>query len=211
MQEEFRKITGFEKYSVSNFGNIRIDESGLIRKLKLKHTGYYEVNLSKDGKKTFYLVHRLVALMFIPNPENKPFVDHIDNNKLNNHVSNLRWANGKDNNRNRSLAKNNNSGVKGVNWDKRINKWRARICVNYKNIELGHFDNLEDAKRARQKRAKELFGDFLNDCEKPQEIEVNLNIKKTRKQKIKLNINIINEDEDEYKLLEEEFERLINN
>jgi len=210
MQEEFRKITGFENYSVSNLGNVRVDKTGELRKFKIHNAGYYEINLSKNGKKYYFRVHRLVALMFIPNPQNKPYVDHIDNNIINNNVNNLRWANGQDNNRNRSLAKNNTSGVKGVHWDKRVKKWRAVIECNGKRQDLGYYDELEDAKKARQKRAKELYGEFLNECEKPQEIEVNLNIKKTKKQKIKLNINIIDED-DELKQLEEEFVRLINN
>lgn len=53
--------------------------------------GYYVVHLIKDEDKTFG-VHRLIALTFLPNPENKPTVDHIDRNPKNNQISNLRWA-----------------------------------------------------------------------------------------------------------------------
>ena len=53
---------------------------------------YFMIHLMKDGKRSSYLVHRLVALAFIPNPNNKPEVNHIDGNSFNNHVSNLEWV-----------------------------------------------------------------------------------------------------------------------
>lgn len=59
--------------------------------------GYYRVGLSYKGNKTQYLVHRLVALMFIPNPHNLPLVNHLDGDRMNNHVSNLEWLTPKEN------------------------------------------------------------------------------------------------------------------
>ena len=67
---------------------------------------------------------------------------------------------------NRSLSTRNTSGIKGVSWDKDRQKWRAIILFKGKKISLGRYDNFEDAKKARQDKAKELFGEFLNDCEK---------------------------------------------
>jgi hypothetical protein len=54
--------------------------------------GYYFVRLSKDGKAKNYTIHRLVANAFIPNPDDEPIINHIDENKLNNKVDNLEWC-----------------------------------------------------------------------------------------------------------------------
>lgn len=55
-------------------------------------TGYWKVELSNGGKRKSYKVHRLVGLSFIPNPEGKPYINHIDGNPLNNHYKNLEWC-----------------------------------------------------------------------------------------------------------------------
>jgi len=110
MKEKWRNIEGYEGYyQVSNFGNVRSLErkvkhsSGSIKiqsgKLltKSKSKGYERVLLSFLGKVKCFQVHRLVAETFIPNPHNNPQVNHIDMNKLNNHVDNLEWVTAKEN------------------------------------------------------------------------------------------------------------------
>ena len=74
-------------------------------------------------------VHRLIAVAFLNNPDGKPCIDHINNNKLNNNnnMNNLRQVTHTENNRSRSMRNDNSSGVKGVSWDKKANKWYARI------------------------------------------------------------------------------------
>ena len=96
-------------YQVSNYGNVkslarqRRNSKGLyMQKEKLlsltnTSTGYKKVELVKNGKKKSYKVHRLVAMAFIDNPENKPEVNHIDGNKINNHVDNLEWVTSSEN------------------------------------------------------------------------------------------------------------------
>jgi uncharacterized HNH endonuclease L245 len=61
------------------------------------NVGYKQCNLYKDGKKKYVRVHRLVAELFVPNPNNLPQVNHIDGNKLNNHYTNLEWVNNSQN------------------------------------------------------------------------------------------------------------------
>lgn len=94
-------ILGFEKdYEVSNLGRIRSSKGAHKRILKPKHnhhTGYLYVNLWNSGRSITRSIHRLVALSFLPNPEFLPEVDHIDEDKTNNSVSNLRWVSTFDN------------------------------------------------------------------------------------------------------------------
>ena len=108
----------------------------------------------------------MVAAYFVENPENKPYVDHIDNNELNNLFSNLRWATKQENNRNKIIYSNNTSGFKGVVFDKRYNKWQARTRIDGKSICFGCFDKIEDAVEARVKCVNKIFGEFTNNDEK---------------------------------------------
>ena len=107
----------------------------------------------------------MLANAFIPNPHNKRVVDHIDNNSLNNSLINLRWATDQENQRNTKICSKNTSGVKGVGFHKSKNKWRASIKINGKLVQIGSYHTLEEAKEARQAKAKQLFGEFANKCE----------------------------------------------
>ena len=95
--EEWRPVVGYEGlYEVSNTGFVRRVSDLMVFKLSdLK--GYCIVRLRKDGKGKSYLVHRLVAQAFIPNPLNLPQVNHIDENKKNNNIDNLEWCTAKYN------------------------------------------------------------------------------------------------------------------
>ncbi len=108
MNEIFTDIVGYEGlYQISNLGTVislpKGDGNGYrtrVLKHDIKthtHTSYARVTLSKEGKTKRFQVHRLVAQAFIPNPEAKPFVNHIDNNGLNNAVTNLEWCNQTEN------------------------------------------------------------------------------------------------------------------
>ena len=79
--EEFKFINGYINYSISNHGRVRNNCTGRILKPDTIKNGYYRVGLCTKGKVSRYLVHRLVAIAFVDNPENKACVDHIDNNK----------------------------------------------------------------------------------------------------------------------------------
>jgi len=95
--EIWKKINGFETYSVSNMGRVRNDVTGRILSLFDKHNGYKMTTLYNAGKSHKFQVHRLVALAFIPNPDNLPQVNHINEIKTDNRVENLEWCSAKYN------------------------------------------------------------------------------------------------------------------
>ena len=87
---EWRKVKDFN-YSVSNKGEVRNDKTGRILKKTVSTSGYLFVQLF-DKKTYMKYIHRLVGEAFIPNPDFLPQIDHIDGDKKNNDVSNLRWV-----------------------------------------------------------------------------------------------------------------------
>ena len=96
--EEWKDIEGYDGYQVSNYGRIKSfkRKTPLILTPKLS-LDYLETNLYKDGKPHFRKIHILVAQAFIPNPENKPQVNHIVGCKFNCYVGNLQWATDSEN------------------------------------------------------------------------------------------------------------------
>lgn len=125
MIEEFKSVRGYEGlYEVSNMGIVRsverevITSKGIrIYKSKIlspgiQKSGYLYVTLSKEGKSKTFRVHRLVAEAFLPNPDNLSDVDHIDEDKSNNSIENLRWLAHKENSSrsNTGKTKDNNLG-----------------------------------------------------------------------------------------------------
>lgn len=96
--------------------------------------GYHKVCLSRDGKHKMFSVSRLVALHYLPNPENKPEVDHIDRDKDNNHISNLRWATRQENCDNRGMPITNTSGHTGIYYEKSQNRWIFQYRKRGNNI-----------------------------------------------------------------------------
>lgn len=96
--EEWRKVVGFEDYSVSSFGRVRRDAKGKgtnpgdIVSGMINRAGYRRVFLSVSGRVTPFYVHRLVASCFVANCGDKPHVNHVDGDKLNNNSNNLEWC-----------------------------------------------------------------------------------------------------------------------
>lgn len=89
---EWRDVPNYEGiYKVSSDGKV-MSANG-IRKAEMSQTGYWRISLWNKGKEKHFFIHRLVAMAFIPNPNNYDLVNHIDGNKLNNNVENLEWCN----------------------------------------------------------------------------------------------------------------------
>jgi len=131
--EEWRVISEYQNYEVSNLGNIRNCKTNKILKQSAKG-GYNNISLVNENDKKCFKAHRLDALDFIENPENKSDVNHKDKNKLNNHLSNLEWMTRKENNIHRC------EGIKiKCNKNKhliRIDKDTNEIIEKYNSIEL---------------------------------------------------------------------------
>jgi len=160
MEEIWKTIEGYETYSVSTFGNVRNDKTGKI--LKGRGERYLQVALNQINM----LIHRLVALAFISNLENKECIDHIDGNPFNNNLTNLRWATQYENHHNLKKAINNTTGVKGIHFNKKFKKYEVSLMYKRIKYHLGYYDTIEEATLVRQTKANELFGSFTNSCEK---------------------------------------------
>jgi len=146
--EEWIKIPDYPNYSVSNYGNIKSDRFNRILKPCKQKNGYLRVCLCSNEVKP-HLIHRLVAITFLGDG----IVDHIDRDKTNNHISNLRLCSHSENLRNRSKFKNCSSRFKGVCFD--VNKWRADCSIHGKRKYLGHYNTEEEAGRAYDTFCKE--------------------------------------------------------
>lgn len=115
-----------------------------------------------------FLGSRLAWLLYYGEWPEKT-VDHIDGNRRNDRIVNLRLASESEQQWNKGINRNNTSGIKGVSFNKRRNEagllpWEVYITVYYKRIHVGFFNNLEDAVKARQKAAMIYHGDFSNEC-----------------------------------------------
>lgn len=91
MEYQRKKVDGFEEYQVDTDG-IVYSKKGRPLKYSINHNGYCIINFYVDHKRTGFAIHTLVAQAFIPNPENKPTVNHKNGNKQKNNAENLEWA-----------------------------------------------------------------------------------------------------------------------
>lgn len=161
--EEWRSVVGYEGlYEVSSLGQVKALERLVMNNGGLQHKherilkphydrGYAMVVLCKEGKTKPSLVHRVVAEAFIPNPENKPNIDHIDTNPSNNNVDNLRWVTQKEN-ANNPLSRINNSkskiGHPNYRTEPHSVEAREKISKALKGRKLS-VEHLEKLKQAR--------------------------------------------------------------
>jgi hypothetical protein len=146
--------TGLFTWKVSRRGTAKAGSRAGCR----NNEGYLIVGI--DG--VYYKAHRLAyAIHHGTMPPRGTLVDHIDGNPANNRIENLRLATRSENGQNRQhLSKRNSSGVTGVYWYIRDQKWQARIKVNDRSIHLGLFTNKQDAIAARRIAEAKHFGEF---------------------------------------------------
>lgn len=138
MSEEWKIIEEYPDYSICKDGRVR-NNKGKILKQNISRGGYYRVSLCNCSK----YVHRLLAEAFIPNPENKSCIDHINRNRLDNRLENLRWATRSENGENRSLLERNQLGEKNIMCLYKVSM--KRNGIQYQKV----FSTLEEAKAYR--------------------------------------------------------------
>lgn len=113
--EEWRKIQGYNNYSVSNLGNVINNRTGKLLKPQKSSTGYFHVSLFLNGVVKIENTGRLVARSFIPNPQNKPCINHINCIKTDDKIENLEWVTYKENSDHAKL--NGRGGANVRPWD----------------------------------------------------------------------------------------------
>ena len=141
------EIQGFPNYLIFSDGRVFSKKRNIFMTSNKRNDGYTKIEIS--GIKHY--IHRLIALHYIPNPENKPQVDHINRDRSDNRIENLRWATRKENCSNKGINKmssKNTSGYRYITWNIRQKKWiyqrngyakrfKSKIdCICYKFIHL---------------------------------------------------------------------------
>lgn len=117
------------------------------------------------GRNTWYAmttIRRKMVRMHKFLMPGKRWCDHRDGDGLNNQRENLRRCSPTQNEGNSRMKGTNTSGIKGVSWDRDREKWHACICINYKTVHLGRFDDKEMAAQAYRQAAVMQFGEFAN-------------------------------------------------
>lgn len=136
--EDWVDLTGFEgRYKISSLGNILNLKTNHILKPWLNSRGYRSVTINKNGKPKSYKVHKLMAITFLSHQPNGmvDVVDHINGNKDDNRLTNLRVTTQRVNSQN-SKRNNKHSKYIGVSFDSKRNNWIANIMINGKNTRI---------------------------------------------------------------------------
>lgn len=174
-QEAWGDILGYEGlYKISNHGRVYSLISNTVLKNIMSKRGYYHVTLCKNRTKKNLRINRLVAMRFIPNTCNKPEVNHIDENKANNHVGNLEWCTTKENRNHgtcvqRCIANRNFDSRKKpiIQYEKSGKFVRELESIWQAEIQLGfNIGNISECCHGRRNTAHGFVWKFKNTKEK---------------------------------------------
>jgi hypothetical protein len=164
MEEIWKDIPGFEGYQASNLGRIKSTRRSKETILKPWLRGapnrpdnrYKAVSLMHKNKRSTHYVHKLVIETFIGKTNDTFVCDHIDRNKFNNNLSNLRWVSASDNSLNRDYNGNLKKGVRVSEYNyvlkngtvKKYDRYESRITINKKCVYIGSYKTIDEAHEA---------------------------------------------------------------
>jgi hypothetical protein len=161
MEEKFILLPFDTKYAISNKGNLMNVKNGKKLKTVINNNGYLEVQLSTKGVRKNYRIHRLVAMMFLENSEDKPYVNHIDGDKLNNKTSNLEWCTAQENDihARKTKLKIQNKPIKAIEIDTNCCIYFESLseCARYFNTNKGTIHRVLNKKRNKYKNFKFIY------------------------------------------------------
>ena len=155
----WKAIEGYD-YRISDKGFLLNNKTMKMTRGSANALGYQQVGMTCDKVRKTFLVHIIIANAFMDNPNGYDRVDHIDHNKSNNDIDNLRWCSQSQNCMNMSKQSNTTSTYKGVSWNKHAKKWHAYIMINYKRKHIGLFECEVQAAVAYNNAAIQLFEEF---------------------------------------------------
>ena len=125
------EIQGYPDYLVYNDGRVYSNKTKRFLKSSSNKDGYKYVDLYSNSKRRTYRIHRLVALHYLPNPNEWQEVDHIDRNASNNHVDNLRWASRSMNELNKGVSPRNKLGIKNIIYEPNRKKYTFVAIIDW--------------------------------------------------------------------------------
>ena len=140
------EVIGYPNYLIYPDGRVYSKKTKIFMKPYINNMGYKLVRLCEEGKTKVFLIHRLVAIKYIPNdyPSINKEIDHINRDTLDNRIENLRWSNRSENNQNTGVSKNNKLGIKNISYNKARNTYHFVKEIRGE-IHRKSFKTLEEA------------------------------------------------------------------
>ena len=158
--DDFVDIIGYEGlYKINKKGDVYNVKRKIFMKKTKDNDDYYCIGLSKNKKRKTFKIHKLVGIQFLTNPNNYELIDHIDKNRQNNNICNLRWIDMSGNNRN-VKKKRKYDLPRGVKFNKNKTRYKVEICINKKNTYLGTYNTIEEASKAYENKYNEVMSQY---------------------------------------------------